>query len=491
MAKNKKKSNSPKVVDTSVPKPEQDTDEIVDLETAVDTEETENGAPTNGSIVEGKDTEADNDGESIKIAELQKKIEQLTLEVEKKDKIISENASKSNGKVEEEESNNVDYSKTQELIEQLASTQKERDEIKSSYDALLSRMATVKSIFSKMKEAESALEESQKSLDQFKEENAILKHKLQETEKSANAKASSSEQNDALIKKLTEQNEDLNNECDRLSDALTKSRREYQVQLEELQDEKYSLENQNSKLSKKINELKVEITEFNLIKDELAMENKNSLLKIEELNDKNSSKDVEIVQLRASIEKISKAVEERQVQFGTKETNYKQQIGLLEEEIALAKQDIASKLEELTSTQEQLAKLQEEAKQIDQLKLDINNKQLIIGKLRHEAIILNEHLTKSLTMLKQHGGEGNKAIDKELISNVIVSFLQFPRGDTKKFEALQLISALLEWDESQRIAAGLSHSTQVNRADDDSKSGRQSFVNLWTDFLEKESSSTK
>ena len=58
-------------------------------------------------------------------------------------------------------------------------------------------------------------------------------------------------------------------------------------------------------------------------------------------------------------------------------------------------------------------------------------------------------------MLKQGGENGsNKTIDKELISNIIISFLQFPRGDTKKFEALNLISALLEWDELQKISAG-------------------------------------
>ncbi|KAK7677119.1 hypothetical protein QCA50_019933 [Cerrena zonata] len=81
-------------------------------------------------------------------------------------------------------------------------------------------------------------------------------------------------------------------------------------------------------------------------------------------------------------------------------------------------------------------------------------------------------------MLKQQSNNTNNTIDKELISNVIVSFLQFPRGDSKKFEALQLISALLEWDELRKVQAGLSHNQQssanANR-NEDGKPARQSF----------------
>lgn len=94
-------------------------------------------------------------------------------------------------------------------------------------------------------------------------------------------------------------------------------------------------------------------------------------------------------------------------------------------------------------------------------------------------------------MLKQQLSSLRNAVDRELISNLFISFLQFPRGDTKKFETLQLISALLEWDQEQRVNAGLSHRTP-NKADQGhDERPKQSFVSLWTDFLERESTSRK
>ena len=74
-------------------------------------------------------------------------------------------------------------------------------------------------------------------------ENEDLKRQLQD--------AAKSKVDSDTITKLQEQNTDLNNECERLSDSLTKSRREYNSTLQALQDENYNLENQNSKLSKK------------------------------------------------------------------------------------------------------------------------------------------------------------------------------------------------------------------------------------------------
>ena len=106
-------------------------------------------------------------------------------------------------------------------------------------------------------------------------------------------------------------------------------------------------------------------------------------------------------------------------------------------------------------------------------------------------MILNEHLTKSMGMLKQQLNQSKNTVDRDLISNLFLNFLQFPRGDTKKFESLQLISDLLEWDESRRVQAGLAHTVGGAKArDEEGRPLRQSFISLWTDFLEKESSKT-
>ena len=78
-------------------------------------------------------------------------------------------------------------------------------------------------------------------------------------------------------------------------------------------------------------------------------------------------------------------------------------------------------------------------------------------------------------------------MDKELISNVLISFYS-SQEVIKKFEALGLIVALLEWDELQKLAAGLTHvpntKNQQTKLDKDGNEVpvRQSFVSLWTEF---------
>jgi hypothetical protein len=72
---------------------------------------------------------------------------------------------------------------------------------------------------------------------------------------------------------------------------------------------------------------------------------------------------------------------------------------------------------------------------------EVKEKNLLIGKLRHEAVTLNEHLTKALRILKKGRPEDN--VDRQIITNYFLHFLSIDRSDPKKFEALQLIAALL------------------------------------------------
>lgn len=84
---------------------------------------------------------------------------------------------------------------------------------------------------------------------------------------------------------------------------------------------------------------------------------------------------------------------------------------------------------------------------------EVKEKNLLIGKLRHEAVILNDHLTKALRFLKRGKPEDN--VDRQLVTNHFLHFLALDRSDPKKFQILQLIAALLGWDETQKEQAGL------------------------------------
>jgi len=96
---------------------------------------------------------------------------------------------------------------------------------------------------------------------------------------------------------------------------------------------------------------------------------------------------------------------------------------------------------------------------------EVKEKNLLIGKLRHEAVILNDHLTKALRYLKK--GKPEDTIDKyvdlsgceicadasrQLVTNHFLHFLALERGDPKKFQVLQIIASLLAWTEGKALS---------------------------------------
>lgn len=142
-------------------------------------------------------------------------------------------------------------------------------------------------------------------------------------------------------------------------------------------------------------------------------------------------------------------------------------------------------LEEHTSRTADAEKLASEYKgaagHCQALEKEVKEKNLLIGKLRHEgkssplhaghgmilhllkyatpfiiasaAVILNEHLTESLRRLR--ASTSDSSIDGKLITNLLMQFLNTPRTDTKRFEMLSLIGSVLNWTDEDRERAGL------------------------------------
>jgi uncharacterized protein YicC (UPF0701 family) len=67
-------------------------------------------------------------------------------------------------------------------------------------------------------------------------------------------------------------------------------------------------------------------------------------------------------------------------------------------------QEVESRTKVAEAAREQLAK---ELERLLPFEAEVKEKSLLIGKLRHEAIILNDHLTKALRFLKKAKPEDN------------------------------------------------------------------------------------
>lgn len=156
------------------------------------------------------------------------------------------------------------------------------------------------------------------------------------------------------------------------------------------------------------------------------------------------------------------------------------------------------------SAEAQLSSSSDLASRSEKLEGQVKEKNLLIGKLRHEAVILNEHLTEALRRLRNDQSEAN--VDKRLVTNLLIQFITTPRADGKRYEMLNLIAGVLGWRDEERALAGLQRVTGgagkglgVGRpsvgerrvSNTSGVGGDESFSNLFVEFLLSEAEKAK
>ncbi|KAG6329263.1 hypothetical protein ID866_9827 [Astraeus odoratus] len=133
-----------------------------------------------------------------------------------------------------------------------------------------------------------------------------------------------------------------------------------------------------------------------------------------------------------------------------------------EHELQQAVKDYKSRLEEATMSlaeykrraldaELQLEETKTSSSKTQELGLEIKEKNAIIGKLRHQ---------KALRRLRKSSSETN--VDRQLVTNVLLSFLATPRADPKRFEMLSLMATILSWTDAEREKAGLQRAQNDN-----------------------------
>ncbi|KAL2128725.1 hypothetical protein VTI74DRAFT_8727 [Chaetomium olivicolor] len=219
-----------------------------------------------------------------------------------------------------------------------------------------------------------------------------------------------------------------------------------------------------------------------------------------------------------AVDRLQRALQELQE---TRKRELREMVESTEEQVQVLKkraQEADARAAEAESARENLSK---ELERTAPFEKEVKEKNLLIGKLRHEAIVLNDHLTKALKYIKKTKPE--ETIDKQLVSNHFLQFLSLDRSDPKKFQILQVMAGLLSWTDEQREKAGLArpgtssstatHNIHHNHhntlrlptsplssfhrtpsspalsseffAEPTPMSGKESLADLWASFLEK------
>lgn len=176
-----------------------------------------------------------------------------------------------------------------------------------------------------------------------------------------------------------------------------------------------------------------------------------------------------------------------------------------EVEIATVKNASEQMEKRANDAESQLERLRAEVERTAPFEKEVKEKNLLIGKLRHEAIVLNDHLTKALKYLKKH--QPDNQIDRAVVTNHLLQFLALDRADPKRFQILQIIAAYLKWTDDEKSKAGLLrggmssstlrlpqspfHRTPSNASlnseffTTDNSASKDSLSDLWANFLER------
>ncbi|KAH3682310.1 hypothetical protein WICPIJ_006725 [Wickerhamomyces pijperi] len=385
----------------------------------------------------------------------------------------------------------VEASKLQTQLQEMT---EERDKFSSQYEALLGRISSMKTIFTKMKESQVELEQVKEELTTAKAEKSQLESQLE------TAKGLISDDKET-IDLLRNESSALNMECDRLTADLSQLRHSHSSELDTLQQQISSSRTESNDLIRQVEKLKESNEELHIIiaNDKTIMKDLND--QISDLTDslKDNKSQIDKLEsekdgLHAELLKLTKSKAQIEDSFKLKHLQTLDQITALNSQ----RETLTTQIDQL---QTKLAESQTTIIKLSQLEPQLHEKTLLLNKSRHESVILNEHLTKALQLIKKTSSVDT--VDKELISNLFISFVSLPRGDSKKFEVLQLIAGFLGWGKDQRVQVGLSHGTgessgtgsgpEESGSDQGTRKSIQgrmgSFVSLWTEFLESESSS--
>ncbi|EGC48759.1 guanylate kinase [Histoplasma capsulatum var. duboisii H88] len=323
------------------------------------------------------------------------------------------------------------------LQNELKQSQNDKEHAETQFRNLLGKVNTIKSqLGERLKADAEELEQKRSQIEELEGQNAVLQTEV--------------ESKSAALKSLEKEREQQSKDLSSLRNRTNLSQQNWLKEREELVEREAYARSEFEEAKQAMHNWEI-----------LAMEERSIR---ESLEEKVTDLEEQLVTLKSDYEKASS---ERDAQSVTVDglqralqdiqTARKQELREIVESSDAQLEEHRKKLQEAEkNATEAIAKLEEaeaELKRALPFEKEVKEKNLLIGKLRHEAVTLNEHLTKALRFLKKGKPEDN--VDRHLVTNHFLHFLALDRSDPKKFQVLQLIAALLGWTDEQREQAGL------------------------------------
>ncbi|GBB86347.1 hypothetical protein RclHR1_12780001 [Rhizophagus clarus] len=347
---------------------------------------------------------------------------------------------------------------------QLEQSREEKKQLEVQHQSLIAKLANFKtSIADKLKADNEEHNRIRQQYDELNEQNKELNNTILQLQ----AKLSTSQ----------DENEKANQQLESLQSHLFEIQQQSSREIDEKDDIIRDLQYKLDRTEREREEWEVNAMELKSAKDELLSRIKQSEREMDALN---HEKEVLIAEKNNESESLANLQNVLEEFEAAKQSEIREAVEGIQMRLTTATKELAEFKERALLAETQLTQIKDEIGKTLQYEKEIKEKNLLIGKLRHEAVILNGHLTEALRRMREESSENN--VDKRLITNLLIAFFNTPRGDSKRFEILQLMANMLEWTEEQKEQVGLIRKALSSRSDDRSNKW---VSGLWTPTIER------
>lgn len=274
---------------------------------------------------------------------------------------------------------------------QLEETQAEKDFAEEQYQNLLGKVNTIRSqLAERMKNDAEDLAQARVQIDDLEEQ----KNGLQEECTSRSAEI------EELRTQLQEQSKDLSS----LRNRSNLSQQNWVKEKEELLESEAYMREEYENAKQAMHDWEVLAMEERTIRKDLSERVKDLEEQLETTRDGYEKAKGDRDTQSSTVDGLQKALQELQ---NVRKTELKEVVESSQAEITKLKEDITRLQSAIEASRSELETTKGELERTLPFEKEVKEKNLLIGKLRHEAVILNDHLTKALRFLKKGKPEDN------------------------------------------------------------------------------------
>ncbi|TGO33393.1 hypothetical protein BHYA_0249g00230 [Botrytis hyacinthi] len=429
------------------------------------------------------------------VEQLRKSLEDIQGKHTEEDSTVKGQYSENLSSVEEKYKNEITALKSQHEEEistvraELEETESSRENWESQYHTLLTRVNTIKTTLGERLKAD-------------KEELAEANEKIEDLE-------SQVESFQNTIQGLEDEVSKLRNELNESTKELSSMRNRNNLSQQNWVHEREDLLQQAKHLKEEADAAKEAMGDWEVLAMEERSIRENLESRVSDMEEQFSAQKEAYETTVAERDSHSQAVDglQRALQEiqETRRRELREMVESYDEQLQSLKKVVQESDSRCVEAETSKEALQTELSRLLPFEKEVKEKNLLIGKLRHEAIVINDHLTKALRFIKKSKVEDN--VDRQVVTNHFLHFLSLDRSDPKKFQVLQVIASLLNWTDEQKEQAGLARpgassnslrlpmspfhrtpstpSLSTEFFTEPSNSQKESLSELWTGFLEK------